>query len=137
MRVKDRLNQYMWIVKTIEEMEDRLLEIDAKLEKVTTRLKHDVVQASMQADKWGDLISLKCEIQDKINDRLRDSYTEMRYIENMISVLPERERLMMVYKYIDGKTWEEVAVAMNYTWQHMHRIHADCLDSLKHVIECE
>ena len=136
MRVKDRLNQYRWIVKTIEEMEDRLLEIDAKLEKVTTRLKHDVVQASMQADKWGDLISLKCEIQDKINDRLRDSYTEMRYIENMISVLPERERLMMVYKYIDGKTWEEVAVAMNYTWVHMHRIHARCLIELEHVIEC-
>ena len=135
MRVKDRLNQYRWIVKTIEEMEDRLLEIDAKLEKVTTRLKHDVVQASMQADKWGDLISLKCEIQDKINDRLRDSYTEMRYIENMISVLPERERLMMVYKYIDGKTWEEVAVAMNYTWRYMHKIHSECLIKLKHDIE--
>ena len=135
MRVKDRLNQYRWIVKTIEEMENRLLEIDAKLEKVTTRLKHDVVQASMQADKWGDLISLKCEIQDKINDRLRDSYTEMRYIENMISVLPERERLMMVYKYIDGKTWEEVAVAMNYTRRHMHKIHSECLIKLKHDIE--
>lgn len=52
-------------------------------------------------------------------------------IENAIKKLEPRERLLVRLHYIDGQTWEQVAVEMGYSWRQVHRIHSDALDKLK------
>lgn len=54
-------------------------------------------------------------------------------IENMED---EREKDLLRLKYLQGLTWEEVAVAMHYDIRHIFRIHGDALLNL-HVIECQ
>lgn len=66
-----------------------------------------------------------------INRELCRCLKEIQYIENLISNLPEREKLLMRLRYIDNLKWEEIALKMNYTWQHMHRIHAKALNKIK------
>lgn len=55
---------------------------------------------------------------------------EQARIEETIEKLGETERMLMRYRYIEGMTWEEVAVAINYSWMQMHRIHARALAKL-------
>lgn len=52
-------------------------------------------------------------------------------IEDAIKSLRPRESLLMRLHYIDGLTWENVAVAMGYSWRQVHRIHSDALERLK------
>lgn len=52
-------------------------------------------------------------------------------IENAIEMLEPRERQLVRLRYIDGLTWEQVAVEMNYSWRQVHRIHGDALAKLK------
>ena len=52
-------------------------------------------------------------------------------IEQAIEELEPRERWLVRLHYIDGLTWEQVAVEMDYSWRQVHRIHSDALDKLK------
>lgn len=52
-------------------------------------------------------------------------------IERAIEKLEPRERQLMRLHYIDGLTWEQVAVEMAYSWRQVHRIHGDALGKLK------
>lgn len=134
MDIKCRLNEYKWIKQNIENLENRLLELDTMLQSVTNPTDSERVQTSLDPDKWTSLIQKRMEIEDLINAEIHNGYVKMDQIEKIITKLPEREKLLMRLRYIDCLTWEEIAVSMNYTWQHMHRIHAQCL---KDVIECD
>lgn len=52
-------------------------------------------------------------------------------IETAIEVLEPRERTLIRLHYAQGLTWEEVCVAMNYSWRQVHRIHGRALAALK------
>ena len=46
----------------------------------------------------------------------------------------ENEKDVLVYRYIELRTWEDIAVRMNYSWQHVHKIHSN---ALKNFIICD
>ena len=54
-------------------------------------------------------------------------------IETAIEVLEPRERTLIRLHYAQGLTWEEVCVAMSYSWRQVHRIHAKALEKLKSI----
>lgn len=131
---KKRLKEYIWIQRNIETLEDMLLEVDTKLQCITSQLTPDKISTTKNPDKFSDLISDRIKIEKSINNEIQKGLKEMVYIESVINKIDERGKLLMRYRYIDGLTWEEIAVKMHYTWQHMHRIHSQCL---KDVIECD
>lgn len=127
MNIKCRLQEYKWIKENIQNLEDRLLEIDTKLQHITNELQTDVVQTTKDSDKWTLLIQKKIDIQELINAELANGYKEMKKIEDMIAILPEREKLLMRLRYIDNMKWEQICVEMNYEWRHIHRMHSEAL----------
>lgn len=143
MDIKYKLQEYKWIKENVQALEDRLLEIDTALQKITTNLEQDKVQTNKDPDKWTNLIYERMKVENYINSQIAKGLEEMHYIENLIDQLDERGKLLMRYRYIDCLTWEEIACKMYYTWQHMHRIHSKCLiileESIKKndVIECD
>ena len=40
-------------------------------------------------------------------------------------------RLLLTLRYINGLTWEKIAVEMNYSWQHLHKMHSKALAMIK------
>lgn len=52
-------------------------------------------------------------------------------IETAIEKLAPRERTLIRLHYAQGLTWEEVCVAMSYSWKQIHRIHGQALEQLK------
>ena len=67
------------------------------------------------------------DLLDRYHEKLNDLRDEVLRIEEAIEGLEPVERMLMRYRYIDGLTWEEVAVAISYSWMQMHRIHARAL----------
>ncbi|MBO5917248.1 MAG: sigma-70 family RNA polymerase sigma factor, partial [Oscillospiraceae bacterium] len=51
-------------------------------------------------------------------------------IEDRIEALEPRARKLMRHRYIEGLSWEEVCVAMCYSWRQTHNIHGAALDAL-------
>lgn len=58
-------------------------------------------------------------------------------IEDMIESLDSLERRIMRHRYLEGLTWEEVCVAICYSWRQTHNIHARALDQLLALQEGE
>ena len=129
-KIKARLNEYKWIQENIINLENRLLEIDTKLQKITNTLQSDVVQTTKDSDKWTLLIQKKLDLQELINAEVANGYKEMAKLEGLVSELSEREKLLIRYRYIDCLEWELICVKMHYSWRQIHYIHSDALRKL-------
>lgn len=60
-------------------------------------------------------------------EKLADAQTA---IEDMIESLDHLERRLMRHRYIEGLSWEEVCVAIGYSWSRTHDIHGGILNKL-------
>lgn len=125
------LMQYQWILKNIEKLEEKLLEIDTQLQRITTRYTLVSVSRTGSRDVMGELIVKKIEVEEEINRKLQESYKKLKEIERAIEKLDEREKLLMRLRYIQGKDWMEICDEMGYSWRQIHRIHKKALDKLK------
>ncbi|MEW8997911.1 MAG: sigma-70 family RNA polymerase sigma factor [Thermoanaerobacter sp.] len=125
------LMQYRWILKNIEKIEEKLLEIDAQLQRITTRYTLVAVSRTGNRDVMGDLIIKKMEVEEEINKKLQESYKKLNEIEKAIKKLDEREKLLIRLRYIYGKSWAEICDEMNYSWAQIHRIHKEALEKLR------
>ncbi len=80
-----------------------------------------------------NLVVKHTELVDRYRQKVADLTRATEEIEDAIEVLESRERTLIRLHYIQGLTWEEVCVAMTYSWRQVHRIHAKALEALKSV----
>ncbi|WP_407386306.1 hypothetical protein [Ruminococcus sp.] len=73
-------------------------------------------------------------------EALKEAETEALRIRqkvyNVISSIKGEAGSVLYEKYINLKSWGEVAEAVGYSKRHVQRIHDDALDLVKDVIEC-
>ena len=83
----------------------------------------------------GSIVEEAAVKHTELLERYRQKVTELSAalveIENAIEVLEPRERTLIRLYYAQGLAWEEVCVAMNYSWRQVHRIHAKALEALR------
>jgi len=117
-------------------------EIDRKLDEVTywrARLEKLTATYSTQPQGGGSIYSREQEVIAKIVDLEKEIDADIDRllvardgIKAVIEVVEDdRERLLLQYRYIDGLPWERVAVSLNYSWQHTHKLHSQALSKLK------
>lgn len=71
------------------------------------------------------------EIDEEIKreiDELRTVRQEIRAALNQLE--DENLKLLMEYRYIDGLTWEQIAVKMNYSYMQICRLHGKALRTI-------
>lgn len=72
------------------------------------------------------------EITGELDSKLRKYIFLRSEIETAIGNLAEpRDRELMRRRYIEGQSWEEIAVAMSYSINHIWRIHGYILQKIK------
>lgn len=129
---KKTLKQYQSLLKEIEQLETEkrdLYHIPAV--KIT-----DMPKAHRQKD-LSDLMPKFERLQNKIGDRIDKSITLRNEIEDSISSLEPAERVLMRLRYIDGKSWEQIALEMHYSYRHTTKLHGIILAKLKkHAPQC-
>ena len=83
----------------------------------------------------GDLSEYAAKLDEAINDlkeqRLKKVrlYTEIQQQIKCVEDDTERELLML--RYLQGKTWEQVAVEMGYTYRYTTKLHGKALQNFK------
>ena len=70
------------------------------------------------------------DLQDEINqdiDKLVDLKTEIRAV---IDAVAETDlRLILEERYLNWKSWEQIAVSLGYNLRYLHRLHRQALDA--------
>lgn len=72
------------------------------------------------------------EIDEEINreiDELQTVRQEIRVALNQLE--DENMKLLMEYRYIDGLTWEQIAVKMDISWRWSIKLHGKALGKIK------
>lgn len=128
MNVKQYLRQVWRLDNTVNAKLEQLEMLRSLTTKITSNLKEDRVQESLSSDKIPKLICKIIELDKEITtdiDRLVDLKAEvMRKIDN----IPDDDyRLLLTLRYLNFKTWEQIAVEMNYTYKWVHEIHKRAL----------
>ncbi len=68
---------------------------------------------------------------DKLVDEINNCIDRIVDIRSCIeAVADDRERLLLQYRYIDGKTFKCIGAIFNYSHAHIHRMHRIALRSV-------
>jgi len=73
------------------------------------------------------IVDLEREINadiDMLVDLREDIKAKIAAVEN------NRERMLLEFRYLDGKTFEWIAGEMEFSWRHIHRLHSQSLLNL-------
>ena len=130
---KKELQEYYWLKRNIQKLEEKLLELGTEATRQTTRLSNEPKGGFSSTDKVAGIVTTMVMVQEEINEKLKQSYEVMASIERAIERLPEREKYLIRSRYLECKSWEQIAVDMNYSWRQVHNIHSDALKELKRV----
>lgn len=80
------------------------------------------------ADKIQNAVCRIADIEADINREIDRQIDLRERIEAAICAIPDgRLRDLMRYRYIDGLTWEQIAVEMHYSYVHICRMHGQAL----------
>ena len=71
------------------------------------------------------------EIGEEITKELQKLHRMRREIRSIISTLGDDTlQTLMLYRYINGMTFEEIAVRMHYSYVHVCRLHGQALSQI-------
>lgn len=136
---KERLRRYQAIKRESDQIKDKIAEVEAALyaPKIPKMSGMPATPSSRQGSALEALAIHHIELQGLYRTRLAELATEQLEIEKAIESLEPTERSLMRFRYIDGLTWEEVCVRINYGWVQTHRIHGRALAKLRSPEEVE
>lgn len=126
---KRELQDYLWLRRNIDQLEEQLYRLEVEATRITTRLSH--LPKGGEARTMEDIVIDMVEVDEKINANLQESYKLMHKIETAIESLPQEWRYLMRARYIEGKTFERIAADINYSYRHVIRMHGWALRELR------
>lgn len=127
--VKTWLRSYRYLKNEVERLEEELAEWRSKAEKMTRELS-GMPSGSGGGDKVPACVEKIWELEREFNTKLSDMVEQRQAIERAIESLPNKQKQLMRYRYIDGMKWEKVAVEMNMEYRWVLRIHGRALQEI-------
>lgn len=137
------IKKYLQSIKRLDTIINSKIEILDMLRQLSNSIngfnENEKVQSSKNNDRMSDIISKIIDLEKEINkdiDRFVDIYKKA---ESIIGKVENDDcRTLLVLRYLNFRTWEEIAEEMNYSVRHIYRLHGEVLSYLKDkdVIEC-
>lgn len=126
--IKAYLMQYRDAMQRSKAITDHLNELRVMCEQLRTEDGHRVELGAAVAELVDTERRTKAEIT-----RLTRLEEEIKYA---IGHIQEPYHTILYERYINGKTWEQIAVQMNYCFRHTTKLHGMALKLLQDVLEC-
>ena len=128
MTSKEYLMQYRESMRRTQAITEHLAELRSVCEQLRTEDGHHI-----ELDKAVcNLVDAERKTAWEI-DRLTALENE---IIGAISRVKEPYSTLLYERYVNGKTWEQVAVDMHYSYRHTTKLHGAASIALKDVLEC-
>lgn len=125
--VKDYLSRYRESLTKTKEITDHLAELRAVAESLRNehgqRVALDVAVANL------------VDAQEQTAAELNRLCAVRGEILGTIDSVPKVYRPVLIERYVNGKTWEQVAVDLNYSYRGITKLHGRALLAVKECIE--
>ena len=132
---KEELRMYIPLKREVTQLREQLEELESRI--YSPRV--PVLTGMPSAPRFGggsaqEINATKTmELRELYQAKLKEIDGRLYDIETAIAGLTPTFRALLRYKYIEGLTWEEVCVKMDYSWRQIHRLHSQALQELKDV----
>ena len=131
MTAKEYLSQAYHLDKRIDSKIEQLKALNLLATKCTSTLSDMPKSQSISNSRLEDTVVKIVDLQEEINrdiDRLVDLKRE---IMGVIKAVPNVEyQTILEKRYLCFISWEQIAVDMNYSMQHIHRMHSSALKEI-------
>lgn len=125
------LKSYRALDGKIKSMTEQLQVWNARATKITATISQEP-KAAGSGDQLQRCIDQICELQTEIAQEMDKLRKRKQEIETAIHGLNEKSyQDILWYRYIQGMTFEEIAIKMNYSWRQVCRKHKNAVEKLK------
>lgn len=131
MTAKQYLNRVRRIDKEIEALLRMVRKTRESLESMTQNYDGDGAQSTKNPHKFDRLVELESMVDKKIDEQI-DLKAEI--LNTIMQLEDRRQRLVLMEYYVEMKTWEQVAVDLNYSYMHITRLHGYALKEIGKLI---
>lgn len=130
MTKKEYLQQYKTLDNYINSQVEELEKWKAIATKITPAYS-DMPKGNGGGDKIQTAVERIIEIKDEL-DRSVDEFVKLKNdIRKKINAVDDiKLRMLLEYRYIDGFTFEQIAVSMNYTYRNIIYMHGSALNKV-------
>lgn len=134
MTPKEYLLQYRDAVRRATAAQDHLDELRAMAERVTPNYGGSGGGTHQTGDKLGAVVARLVDAESRVNDELRRLVETEREVNDTIqNVRDGTLRALLYERYINDKTWEQIAVSLNYTYRRVTQLHGKALNAVGQI----
>lgn len=136
MTSKEYLRQVRKIDTIVRNKKETLESLEAKIGIQGVNFESDgSFPATRNVNRTSEMIMRIIELKDEINRDIANLLGIKREVMRVIDSLNNPDEINLLYlRYIQYMKWEDIAVEMNYSYPHIHRIHASALKNLEKKI---
>jgi DNA-directed RNA polymerase specialized sigma subunit len=131
MTAKQWLNRARRIDREIRTLEEVITSTRERLESVTQSYSGDGAQSTKDPHKFDRLVELESLDNEKIDEQIQ---IKTEILEAISQIRDRRQRIVLTEYYLNMKTWEQVAVEINYSWRQVMNIHGRALQEMQKII---
>ena len=131
MNAKEYLKQAFYLDKRINSKLEQVESLNALATKATSTLSDMPKSPNRGSSKLEDTIVKIIDLQEEINrdiDKLVDLKAEM--VGTIKQIQDKELQVILEKRYLCFETWEKIAVEMNYSIQHIFRLHSKALKNI-------
>ncbi len=136
MEAKEFLRQYQNTLIDIRNMEAEALELEEMALSITVNTENERVQSSGSGDSMASLVAKICDMKIMIMDKRSLALDKLQQVERVIAEVENKDyRQLLHRRYIEGNTWEKIAVEMNYSYQWICKLHGRALPEIERLLK--
>lgn len=138
MTPKEYLMQYRFAVARAQSALDLRDELRGIAERITPAYQATGGAAQKNTgDKLGSSVAKIMDAESIVDSEIEMLIATEREVQKTIDAVKDKTLGELLYKrYINGKTFEMIAVEMNYSYRQITRMHGAALLAVKDVLEC-
>lgn len=119
---KNELNQCYWLNREIEQLKKELQDLEGKEYKPMDY--SGMPRGTVISDSVAKLAVQKAELHELISLKLKECMIARTRIERYINSIDNIEMRMIVrLRHINGLTWSQMALELNYSERHIQRLY--------------
>ena len=136
MTPKEYLQQYRDAVRKAAAAQDHLDELRSMATRITPNYGGEGGGTHQTGDKLGAAVARIMDAESRVSDEIEMlEATEREVIKTINGVQDGTLSKLLYERYINGKTWEQIAVLMNYTYRRVTQLHGKALNAVKDFLE--
>lgn len=129
-KIKKYLMRYRESIDRATETEQRLSELKAEAVRLKDHEGHSIA-LDAAVTRYVDACDAAAAYLNMLADMRKDITITIEKIKN------QTLRKLIVERYINGKTWEQIAVDMNYCYRQITRMHGKALHDISDILNEE